>query len=958
MRIVPRLHRISVAISVTLFFVVAAIAQQSSPITMMYEAEDYTEASSDVALDRRLAKLSNLHDGSWIKFENFHFLDGELDSVAVYYTREERTDWSIEFRLDSRTGTKIATVDFTEGAGRLSEIKVPISNVSGLHDLYIVVKTSSEPTGNLDRFAFIGKVSVPASSERKTYHVDAINGDDEVYSGESADTPFKTIQKAATLLKPGDKCIIHQGIYRETVRPWYTGAPGAEISFEAAPGEEVYISGADPVTGWEQHQGSIYKTTKAKPFRRYFNQLFVDGEMMWVARCPNVNQPCNYEPVHTPHYKCHICHVDRQWDPVHPLLVPTFACIDAYGEKVGGQDQATEFQQVLTLDNGGGFAQGEPACLLNQDQDFFKGAYFQSAGGWYYFVRGEIKSNDATGNGNGAVFTMNRQGEGCPFENCPRYGTAKKGSAFISYKLELLDAPQEYYWEEDGSLYLWTPDGDDPDNHEVEVKTRILGMDLAGKEYVRVKGIRFVGTSLRMENSEHCVVERCEFKYLSHFEWLDDRTDGSYMAGNYGMDFTDGSKGIYISGTKNTIKECVIGPSAGSGVILDGYDNLVQDNYINNCNYAATYHCGVNLTNHWADERYRDDPYCYSGFGHDIIGNKFDGMGKAAITFTGSSVNVSIKPTRILYNEFSNNNLLTGEGGAAVYNFGGTGQYTEIAYNWFHDMGGRLDGEGGSYCVGLDHGSKNFRIHHNVYWRGNPIMDGKVVRFVGYDPRPVAGTWIWNNTVVDSVGCSEKCYTRMDTIWGPNSILALGDTALWNFKDPDNRDYSLSASSPAIDKGESELYMIYLVDNQGNDQITKVMTGEVIDDYEGSAPDLGAYEYGKNAWVAGEKRWSWAPANWNYPPPEDPNNSLLRDVHTGYQPVKARITPTQFSVSTRQGVGYTVRFFDALGNVRKTHVSKQGGTSSVDITNMPTGMYFARIQVAGKSISKRFVLKR
>jgi hypothetical protein len=72
--------------------------------------------------------------------------------------------------------------------------------------------------------------------------------------------------------------------------PSRTGAP---ITFEAAPGEEVFISAAEPVTGWQRHEGSIY--TAPMPWsmgRRDRDQVFVDGEVMYRARTPNVEGPC------------------------------------------------------------------------------------------------------------------------------------------------------------------------------------------------------------------------------------------------------------------------------------------------------------------------------------------------------------------------------------------------------------------------------------------------------------------------------------------------------------------------------------------------------------------------------------------------------------------------------------------------------------------------------------------
>ena len=59
--------------------------------------------------------------------------------------------------------------------------------------------------------------------------------------------PFATIGQAAKVLQPGEKVVVHQGIYRECVRPARGGTgPEAMIAYEAAPGEEVSVRGSQP----------------------------------------------------------------------------------------------------------------------------------------------------------------------------------------------------------------------------------------------------------------------------------------------------------------------------------------------------------------------------------------------------------------------------------------------------------------------------------------------------------------------------------------------------------------------------------------------------------------------------------------------------------------------------------------------------------------------------------------
>jgi len=57
--------------------------------------------------------------------------------------------------------------------------------------------------------------------------------------------PFKTISRAAELLRPGERVVVASGVYRECVRPARGGTgPRAMISYQAAPGAKVVIKGS------------------------------------------------------------------------------------------------------------------------------------------------------------------------------------------------------------------------------------------------------------------------------------------------------------------------------------------------------------------------------------------------------------------------------------------------------------------------------------------------------------------------------------------------------------------------------------------------------------------------------------------------------------------------------------------------------------------------------------------
>lgn len=131
-------------------------------------------------------------------------------------------------------------------------------------------------------FAFnLGGETVQASS---VYYV-STTGNDITGTG-TLSNPWKTIQKAADTMTAGDTCIIRGGTYQETVTLRTSGTSSNPINFKAYTGENVTVSGADPVTGWEHYSGSIYYAEMTGSLGTK-DQIFVNKQMQFEARWPN-----------------------------------------------------------------------------------------------------------------------------------------------------------------------------------------------------------------------------------------------------------------------------------------------------------------------------------------------------------------------------------------------------------------------------------------------------------------------------------------------------------------------------------------------------------------------------------------------------------------------------------------------------------------------------------------------
>lgn len=103
----------------------------------------------------------------------------------------------------------------------------------------------------------------------KEYHV-AKNGND--YGKGTKEEPFLTISKAAQTVQPGEQVIVHEGEYREWVRPFYGGRSDIErIVYKAADGEKVVIKGSERITGWQNVEGSVWKVVLENTFFGDYN---------------------------------------------------------------------------------------------------------------------------------------------------------------------------------------------------------------------------------------------------------------------------------------------------------------------------------------------------------------------------------------------------------------------------------------------------------------------------------------------------------------------------------------------------------------------------------------------------------------------------------------------------------------------------------------------------------------
>ncbi|WP_207308534.1 right-handed parallel beta-helix repeat-containing protein [Bacillus timonensis] len=162
------------------------------------------------------------------------------------------------------------------------------------------------------------------------YHV-AKNGSD-LAQGSKQD-PFLTINKAASIAVAGDTIIVHEGEYREWVKPKNSGlSEYRRITYQAAEGEKVVIKGSDRIQEWEQVEGTVWKVVLPNEFfgdyNPYKEEIFGD----WIVYNPGRHlgdvylngmsfyEAENLEQLHNPEVKTEV--LDHWTQTIVPVLDP------------------------------------------------------------------------------------------------------------------------------------------------------------------------------------------------------------------------------------------------------------------------------------------------------------------------------------------------------------------------------------------------------------------------------------------------------------------------------------------------------------------------------------------------------------------------------------------------------------------------------------------------------------
>jgi len=620
----------------------------------------------------------------------------------------------------------------------------------------------------------------------KTLHISPQGHDDA--SGEM-EQPLRTINAAVKQLAPGDTCLIHSGRYEQgiTISNLH-GTMEQPITIKAAPGAHVLLSGSNKISpNWQLHEGNIFKAKIYSPVR----QLFANDHMQVEARWPNLR-------------------MDDLWNR------------ESWAKSSKGSRYGKIVDPRLkrkNIDWTGAIA------VMNLAHQFLS---------WSRTVEAHEPGSDTL------TYKKNLSG-------ITHYADKEKAWEddyyYLTGKLEALDSRNEWFYDHDTKmLYFWPPKGMNLSKTSFTTKNRAFAIQIKNSQHIHIEGLDIQAATLAINDSQHCTIENCSFKYPTWSRRISDKeaTKEDRVA-------------TFLKGDDLTIRKCHFSYGRTAGLIIEGKRNLVENCLLHDFGWdgCLRYPIVRLLSN---DESAGEDKCVLR---HCTI---FNG-GNALVNFRGFPGHI------VEYNHIYNGGLV-GKDIALVCTAMPNSAGSIIRYNWIHGVATehRFMTNAGMLNGGLgirgDDQTRGLLVHHNVVW--DCARDGIIVKG---DHNVIA-----HNTVFDignektrghfiNLHIAEepfKSWRRQYPLLkrqNANSVIANniaitinGDNKgkpfpywknrITNFSHKDAKlaniqeyDFSPLPQSPVVDKGT-------------------VIEG-ITKDFQGSAPDIGAYEYGGEKWKPG-----------------------------------------------------------------------------------------------------------
>lgn len=470
------------------------------------------------------------------------------------------------------------------------------------------------------------------------------------------------------------------------------------------------------------------------------------------------------------------------------------------------------------------------AELSSVERSFTDAIAIMNVGSWLSFAR-KINSHDKNSN----QFTYEKIGK-------QYHHKIGNGSAFIEGSLACLTIPSEWFYDPKiKTLYWIPPNGSKPNKFDLRGKVRTYGITVQQTDHLHIKGLNFFACTLYVDDADHITIEDCNVLYPSYSKRM--------------LKEIHKPQPTTLRGDHNNLINCTFKYADGTGLLFSGDRGLIENCLFSQIDYSCVgslHDCMVNV---------RDTT-------HLIFRQNTLDTGGNSVGIKGG-LNGLFELNRV-----TNQGLLQHDGAAIQVDYDRT-DGTIMQKNWIHDhikFSLRFD----SPWLDTTLFGTNGIIRKNVIWNARPIV-----------PKGDAH-YIYNNTALDNDQIDIAIFSdqnhggyNMQTRTQNNAVNMISGSRT----EPTPIPGKLISNWIAQNQSPAENLSIYLVDHTQYDFRPKE-NSPLVDEgtyhpqhtpsFVGSAPDIGAYEFGDtNYWIAG-----YIPKHASHPIPNmgAVDQPMLRDL--------------------------------------------------------------------------------
>jgi hypothetical protein len=405
---------------------------------------------------------------------------------------------------------------------------------------------------------------------------------------------------------------------------------------------------------------------------------------------------------------------------------------------------------------------------------------------------------------------------------------------YLTGTIKALDAPGEWFHDADaGYLYLIPHGNAAPRPGSIAVKRRDYGILGKGVRHLHLSGFRFHGCTVRFDDADSVTIEGCRIRFPAFTTEIGE----TLPAGQRRETPRTG-----ISGKDNTIRGILVAYASGIGIAASGRNNRIEDCIVHDVAWSGTINFpAIALNSDGGD----------SGMGSTVTRCEVFNAGNIGILYRGPS-NV------IQWNHVHHTGLACRD--IAAIHTGSPNTRGSIAHhNWVHHSMGK--------AIRGDDQTRGLTVHHNLVWACD---EGIIVK--GDD------NMVYHNSIlgIDGHGAlmiptrqePEKWWTRHEILPIQNLHSRFfnnySEAVVYRY-DPIPQNVGITHNFVSDSEGKSpETTLVEInpmaletgeFDPRPRPNAFLVDAGAIVegltDDYNGAAPDAGAYEHGEPMWRPG-----------------------------------------------------------------------------------------------------------